>query len=515
MSGRWFCGRLGLDGPWTFATTALPADFARIPASGPRGFVRVSVPGTAEAQQALIDAQIPHQATLDRSTAKLAVVYAGAPEFEPIAGTEMHYAVNTSFDVIRVGASYYACWQGAWFAASAPDGPWTLAASVPAVIYTIPPASPVYRVTFVRVYARHADVVTYGYTAGYTMAYASAGVVVYGTGWYYPPVIIPGPIPIYYPYPYSYAGAVYYNPATGAWARGGAIYGPYGGVAKGGTAYNPTTGAWAHGGAVYGPNGGAGAVSAYNPSTGSYFHGSAAWGPDGGAGQRELVQRAHRPHGLDEAEQQRVRALGFHDGVAARTRRSTRRAGATRRAPPGSFRSIERREGRGRVRRGRQQRGRGEDRERGRLRGRRRQRVQEDGRRLAEVRQRLVELGGQADDAAHVRAIGDRVHHRHAAAILGRRRAECGAGDGAASIRRGRAIWRQRTVRRRGERTASAAAGGGSRFEGSSQLEQDRSARMGGGARQQQFESMRGGFEGRGGMAGGGFAGRGGGGFRR
>ena len=73
-----------------------------------------------------------------------------------------------------------------------------------------------------------------------------------------------------------------------------------------------------------------------------------------------------------------------------------------------------------------------------------------------------------------------------------------------------------RPVRRRGRTPAGAAAGGSSRFEGFSQLEQDHSARMAGGARQQQFESMRGGFEGRGGMAGGGgFAGRGGGGFRR
>ncbi len=36
-----------LDGPWTFATASLPPDFARIPANGPRGFVLVSVPGTA------------------------------------------------------------------------------------------------------------------------------------------------------------------------------------------------------------------------------------------------------------------------------------------------------------------------------------------------------------------------------------------------------------------------------------------------------------------------------------
>jgi hypothetical protein len=47
---------------------------------------------------------------------------------------------------------------------------------------------------------------------------------------------------------------------------------------------------------------------------------------------------------------------------------------------------------------------------------------------------------------------------------------------------------------------------GGSRFEGFGQLEHDREARMGGGARQHEFQSMRGG---------GGFAGRGGGGFRR
>src|SRR4030095_12075736 len=97
------------------------------------------------------------------------------------------------------------------------------------------------------------------------MGYVSAGVVVYGTGWYYPPYIYPARIPIYYPYSFAYAGAASYNPATGAWARGGAIYGPYGGVVKGGTAYNPATGGWARGGAVYGPKGGAGRVAASTP----------------------------------------------------------------------------------------------------------------------------------------------------------------------------------------------------------------------------------------------------------
>ena len=34
MAGRWFRAK-SLDGPWTFATADLPADFAKIPASSP------------------------------------------------------------------------------------------------------------------------------------------------------------------------------------------------------------------------------------------------------------------------------------------------------------------------------------------------------------------------------------------------------------------------------------------------------------------------------------------------
>ncbi|MBV9749738.1 MAG: hypothetical protein JO157_13085, partial [Acetobacteraceae bacterium] len=269
-------------GPWTFATPDLPADFARIPPDGPKGYVLASVPGTAQAQQAVLQAAVPRQATLKRATAKLEVTYSGAPRFKPIEGTDMAYAVNTSFDVIQVGAVYYACWQGAWFQAPSPTGPWMLADEVPPVIYTIPPSNPLYHTTYVRVYSATPQAVTYGYTAGYMMGFVTAGVLAYGTGYYYPPVVVPGPVPAYYPYPYSYAGNVRYNAYTGAWARGGTVYGPYGGAATGGTAYNPATGAWARGGAVYGPNGGAGAWSAYNPSTGSYAHGSASWG--GGSG---------------------------------------------------------------------------------------------------------------------------------------------------------------------------------------------------------------------------------------
>lgn len=283
VSGRWFAATT-LAGPWTFATPNLPPDFARIPANGPRGFVRVSVPGTPEAQQALLEAQIPQQGTLSRADAKLTVVYAGDPVFAPIPGTPLAYATNTSFVVVREGANYYACYKGAWFVGPSASGPWALAESIPPSIYAIPPSSPVYPCTYVRVVASTLTTVTYAYTSGYTMSYVSAGVVVYGTGYYYPPYIYPAVVPIYYPYPYSYAGATYYNPATGAWAQGGAIYGPYGGGAAAGRYYNPTTGTYARGGEIYGPNGGAGAFSAYNPTTGSYAHGSAAYGPNGATG---------------------------------------------------------------------------------------------------------------------------------------------------------------------------------------------------------------------------------------
>lgn len=282
LSGRWFSAR-GLAGPWEYASDTLPPDFALIPPEGPDGAVLGSVPGTVEAQEAILKAQIPTTATISRSAAKLTVAYSGPPHFEPIAGTGILAAINTNKQVLKIGPAYYACDSGVWFVATSPTGPWLLADSIPPAIRTIPPTSPYYNLAYVQIYAVTPTTVTFGYSAGYTLGYVSAGVLVYGTGYYYPPVVLPGPVPIYYPYPYTYAGSVWYNTASGAWARGGTVYGPYGGTATGGSYYNPATGAWAHGGAVYGPNGGAGAWSAYNPSTGSYAHGSASWNNGSGS----------------------------------------------------------------------------------------------------------------------------------------------------------------------------------------------------------------------------------------
>ena len=64
VSGRWFRSA-SLDGPWTYASGDLPADFAKIPPNGPGSNVLASVPGTQEAQDAVLLAQIPTTAIVN------------------------------------------------------------------------------------------------------------------------------------------------------------------------------------------------------------------------------------------------------------------------------------------------------------------------------------------------------------------------------------------------------------------------------------------------------------------
>ncbi len=511
VSGRWFSAR-NLDGPWAFATSSLPDDFRRIPADGPRGFVLASVPGTPQAEQALIEAQIPQQATLSRSDARLDVVYAGEPAFAPIPQTPLAYATNTSFQVIRAGNVYYSCYQGAWFTATAATGPWALTPAVPDVIYTIPPSSPLYPCTYVRVYASTPQTVTFGYTAGYTMGFVSAGVLVYGTGYYYPPYIYPAPIPIYYPYPYSYAGATYYNSATGAWAHGGAIYGPYGGAARGGTAYNPTTGAWAQGGAIYGPNGGAGAFSAYNPSTGSYAHGSAAWGPNGAAGNANWY---NANTGRTGSTQQNANAYGRWGSstISGPNQTVHTQSRSNAQGSAGSFTTSSGARGAGASGAG----------------GNRGGVVQTSGGDVYAGADgnvyKKTDSGWQKYDNGSWNDVNKPQGERNAqSATASQQRtgaqASAGAGQQRAaapsSAGAGRSGQAEGAQSRMGAQAAGAREGafreggnaaGQGRFEGYGQLEQDRSARMAG-TRQQQYQGRRGGFEGRGG--GGGFGGRGG-----
>ena len=88
-------------------------------------------------------------------------------------------------------SSWYALKDGVWFVGTSVNGPWAVADSVPEVIYTIPPSSPLHYVTYVYVYGATPQIVTVGYTPGYYgTVLAPTGVVVYGTGYVYPPVYV-------------------------------------------------------------------------------------------------------------------------------------------------------------------------------------------------------------------------------------------------------------------------------------------------------------------------------------
>ncbi|MCL1050046.1 carbohydrate-binding family V/XII [Shewanella abyssi] len=222
LSGRWFQAKKEA-GPWAFVRAdKLPASFNDIPPGSDIGGLRVSVAGTTEADQAMLDAQIPQTAAIKRSEAKLTVAYDGEPKFDAIPGTKVAYGINTATQVLKINGQYYAVDNAVWFVASAAKGPWKVADNVPTdEIAKIPPSSPVYNTTYVEIYDSTPEVVYVGYTPGYMWSYPYYGVPVYGTGWYYPPYWGR----YYYPRPPTWGLHVGYNPWTGwnvgvSWSNG-------------------------------------------------------------------------------------------------------------------------------------------------------------------------------------------------------------------------------------------------------------------------------------------------------
>jgi hypothetical protein len=202
VSGRWFAGRT-MNGPWQYVDGAnLPQDFANIPEADPKASALASVPGTAASQEAAIENQIPETAAINRQQAQLNVEYDGQPEFRPIPGTRLQYAVNSGTPVLQVGANdFRAIQDGVWFASNSPEGPWQVATDVPPDVYSIPPSSPMHSVTYARIYGSTDDTVYCGYTPGYYGTVVEPdGCVAYGTGWYYPPYIGSA----WYGYPWTY-----------------------------------------------------------------------------------------------------------------------------------------------------------------------------------------------------------------------------------------------------------------------------------------------------------------------
>jgi hypothetical protein len=351
VAGRWFSAP-DFTGPWTFATPSLPEEFKKIPLEHDRSRVLASVPGTDQAAEAVLIAQVPQTARVSKKQTKAPdVAFQGDPQFTPIEKTTVQRAVNTDKDVFLIDGKYYMCYQGVWFVGAAATGPWEVASSVPQQIYQIPASSPSHHVTYVTVEDDDDDEwVTFAAAAGYTGMMVAWGCTVWGTGYYYPPYYgYGGYYPYYYPYMGSYGYSAWYNPWTGAYGRSAGVYGPYGGAGVG-ARYNPRTGTYARGAAAYGPGGarrGAGVQPAHrhlrHPTPG--LERLRELGLDLGAARRRLGedQSLHeQPHRHDDALDPHRRRLGHHTprrrrrpSRGRRWRQRVRREGRQRLSPPG------------------------------------------------------------------------------------------------------------------------------------------------------------------------------------
>jgi hypothetical protein len=218
ISGRWFQTKNLVSDSWTYiAADQLPADFAKIPPGSPKDNVLASVAGTDAAKDAVMDAEIPQTAKVDRSTATTNVTYDGRPKFTDIDGTNLQYAVNTSSTVIRNGGDgrFYVVDNGVWFVSDNASGPFVVSTVRPVDVDLIPPSVPVYNAKYVNIYDVDPNYVYTGYTPGYLNSFVYGPTVVYGTGFYYQPWYGA----YYYPRPWSWGFNFGYTPYFG-WGFG-------------------------------------------------------------------------------------------------------------------------------------------------------------------------------------------------------------------------------------------------------------------------------------------------------
>lgn len=215
LAGRWYKSG-SLKGNWVYtASDQLPAEFAKIPEGSPKDNVLASIAGTPAAEEAVMDAQVPQTARVDRRNTNADVQYDGNPRFESIDGLDLDYAVNTSSPVIRWRGRYYLVDNGVWFESYNATGPWVVAVERPYVVSLIPPRYPVYNMKYVYIYDVYPDYVYMGYTPGYLNTYVYGPTVVYGTGYYYNPWYNN----YYFARPCTWGFGMQYNPWYG-WSFG-------------------------------------------------------------------------------------------------------------------------------------------------------------------------------------------------------------------------------------------------------------------------------------------------------
>jgi hypothetical protein len=216
LSGRWFRAS-SFNGPWKFVRgDQLPMSFRMVPPDSPKGNILASVSGTDQSDDAIADAEIPQTTAIQRNATDLDVMWDGLPQFEPIAGTNMRYGVNTASEVIEADGMYYVCDQGVWFISESPNGPWRVSETRPLGLDDIPPSCPVYDTRYVYIYEVTPMFIYMGYVPGYIGCHPYYGTVVYGTGYHYRPWRGHH----YYPRPCTWGYHARYNPWLSRWSFG-------------------------------------------------------------------------------------------------------------------------------------------------------------------------------------------------------------------------------------------------------------------------------------------------------
>jgi len=227
ISGRWFSNTDPAKEPkWTYVPgKSLPEPFREIPDDSEKENVKASIPGTPQAEEAFIANTIPQTERVElNAPIDPAPSYAdGKPQLEKIEGTTLEYVVNSQTPVIRVEEQeWYAVSGGIWYVAESAEGPWKVATTVPAEIYAIPPSSPLYYVTYVRVQPGEDETAQVSVYPGYYGAIpTAAGTVVYGTGYNYGDYVNDN-VYVAYPVTYGYLSNVYWTPWAGWYCGFGA-----------------------------------------------------------------------------------------------------------------------------------------------------------------------------------------------------------------------------------------------------------------------------------------------------
>ena len=209
LSGRWYVHNQS-DDSWEYvAPDKLPSGFYKMNAENGKESVLPHIKGTPEAKEAVADTYVPQTVKVARKAEEVPeVVYDGTPQFKEIPEAyPVAYAINTPHDIIRVNDRYYLCEDAIWYESADPVTGWQVCINVPGVIYSIPPAYPVYHVRYVRVYNYTPDYVYVGYYPGYVGCFVDRGVVVYGTGYRYAPWVGT----YYYPWPATFGFGVSYS----------------------------------------------------------------------------------------------------------------------------------------------------------------------------------------------------------------------------------------------------------------------------------------------------------------